>query len=57
MRPKTKRKRRDDAFISIKIVEEAKPLLTKYIGQLRKRYATHGTLDYALSQGMKNVLF
>ncbi|MBT2560069.1 site-specific integrase [Pedobacter sp. ISL-68] len=54
-RSKTKRKRRDDAFISIKIVEEAKPLLMKYIDKLRKRYATYGTLDSALSKGMKEI--
>ena len=54
-RAKTKRKRRDDAFISIKIVDEAKPLLIKYIGKLSKRYANYGTLDSALSKGMKEI--
>lgn len=54
-RTKTRRKRRDDAFISIKIVEEAKPLLIKYIDKLRKRYATYRTLDSALSKGMREL--
>jgi integrase len=54
-RTKTKRKRRDDAFISIKIVEEARLLLIKYIGKLQERYATYGTLDSALSKGMREV--
>ncbi|RZK39140.1 MAG: recombinase [Pedobacter sp.] len=54
-RTKTKRKRRDDAFISIKIIEEAEPLLKKYIGKLQKRYRTYRTLDSALSKGMREI--
>jgi len=54
-RTKTKRKRRDDAFISIKIIEEAEPLLKKYIGKLQKRYSTYRTLDSALSKGMREI--
>ncbi|RDC57322.1 recombinase [Pedobacter chinensis] len=54
-RTKTKRKRRDDAFISIKIMEEAEPLLKKYIGKLQKRYGTYRTLDSALSKGMREI--
>lgn len=54
-RTKTKRKRRDNAFISIKIMEEAKPLMIKYIDKLRKRYSTCRNLDTALSKGMKEI--
>lgn len=52
-RSKTTGVRGDDAFISIKIVPEAKPLLEKYIGKLRDRYSTYNGLDTALSKGMK----
>ncbi len=52
-RSKTTGVRDDDAFISIKIVPEAKPLLEKYIGKLRDRYSTYNGLDTALSKGMK----
>jgi len=54
-RSKTKRMRRDDAFISIKIVPEAKPLLEKYINILNEKYTTHTGLDEALSMGMKDL--
>lgn len=54
-RSKTRGKRRDDAFISIKIIEEAKPLLKKYLGKLPERYVTFGTLNTALSIGMKEI--
>jgi hypothetical protein len=33
--------RDDDAFISIKIVPEARPLLEKYIGKLQNTYSTY----------------
>src|SRR5690606_26137676 len=36
-RSKTEAKRKDRAFISIKIIDEAKPLLEKYIGKLSTR--------------------
>jgi len=52
---RTKTKRRDDAFISIKIVEEARPLLIKSTGKLQEHYANHGTLDSALSKGMREI--
>ena len=51
-RSKTESRRKDNAFISIKIVEEAKPLITKYFGNLSARYTTYGGLDTALSKGM-----
>lgn len=54
-RSKTTRMRRDDAFISIKIIPEAKPLLEKYIDVLTGKYATHTGLDEALSMGMKDL--
>lgn len=54
-RSKTKGKRKDNAFISIKIVEEAKPLLKKYMNNLSQRYSTNGGLNKALSSGMKEV--
>ncbi|MFS2185578.1 site-specific integrase [Mucilaginibacter sp. Mucisp84] len=54
-RSKTKVRRKDNAFISIKIVDEAKPLLKKYLGKLTLRYANFKHLDSALSKGMKQV--
>ncbi|SDT68734.1 Phage integrase SAM-like domain-containing protein [Mucilaginibacter mallensis] len=52
-RSKTSSLRDDGAFISIKIVPEARPLLEKYIGKLQDRYSTYNGLDTALSKGMK----
>jgi integrase len=54
-RSKTQSRRKDNAFISIKIIEEAKPLLDKYVDKLSGRYSTYGILDYALSHGMKQL--
>ncbi|RZL61705.1 MAG: recombinase [Pedobacter sp.] len=54
-RSKTQSRRKDNAFISIKIIEEAKPLLDKYVGKLSERYSTYGILDHALSHGMKQL--
>lgn len=51
-RRKTRGKRRDKAFISIKIVDEARPLYDKYAGKLQERYSTHHTLDQAINRGM-----
>lgn len=51
-RSKTTGRRKDEAFISIKIVDEAKPLLEKYMGKLSQRYSTIGNLNKALSKGM-----
>jgi len=54
-RSKTKGKRKDNAFISIRVVDEAKPLLEKYIGRLSERYSTIGALNKALSKGMEQI--
>jgi len=54
-RSKTRARRKDNAFISIKIIDEAKPLLEKYIEKLAVRYSTLGTLSNALSIGMKQL--
>jgi len=54
-RSKTKGKRQDRAFISIKIGEEAKPLLEKYIGELQKRYSNLNCFNKALSRGMEQI--
>ncbi|WP_256009467.1 phage integrase SAM-like domain-containing protein [Desertivirga xinjiangensis] len=54
-RAKTKSKRKDQAFISLKIVDEAKPLVAKYVGILSERYSTHTGLSTALSYGMRKL--
>jgi integrase len=54
-RSKTQGRRQDEAFISIQIVEEAKPLLEKYLGKLNSRYGAYDYLDYALYKGMKGL--
>lgn len=54
-RSKTSGLRHDGAFISIKIVPEARPLLEKYIGKLQDRYSTYNGLDTALSKGMQQL--
>src|ERR1700744_3462880 len=52
-RSKTKGKRKDKAFISIKIIKKSRPLLEKYLGRLSYRYKTYVGLDAAISDGMK----
>jgi integrase len=54
-RSKTKKRRKDSAFISIKIPKEAESLLNKYIGHLHERYCNPNGLDTALSKGMKQL--
>jgi hypothetical protein len=54
-RSKTKSRRKDRAFISINIPDIAIPLYLKYAGILQQRYATHVTLDQALSKGMRGI--
>lgn len=54
-RSKTAERRKDNAFISIKIVDKARPLLEKYIGKLTERYSTIGCLNKALSKGMEQI--
>jgi len=52
-RAKTKGRRKDKAFISIKIPDKASALLPKYLGKLKERYYSAKGLDTALSKGMK----
>lgn len=54
-RSKTKGKRKDDAFISIKITKKSRPLLKKYLGRLSYRYKTYVGLDAAINDGMKQL--
>jgi hypothetical protein len=54
-RSKTCGIREDDAFISIRIIDVARPLLEKYAGKLQTRYADHNRLDTALSKGMQQI--
>lgn len=54
-RAKTKGKRKDQAFISIKIPSEAELLLQKYIGKLQSRFSSHTGLSTALSQGLRRI--
>lgn len=55
-RSKTKGKRSDEAFISIKLVPEAEQLLAKYNKKfLQSRYAFHTSFIAALSNGMKDL--
>lgn len=54
-RSKTEGMRDDDAFISIRIVPEARPLLAKYMGTLQRRYSTANGLGTALSKGMSLI--
>ena len=54
-RAKTKGRRRDNAFISIKLVDVAKPLIERYIETFSKRYSTYNGLNTALSKGMKDL--
>lgn len=54
-RAKTRNRRKDKAFISIKIPTEARPLLIKYAGKLQQRYSTHNALDRALSIGITKI--
>lgn len=54
-RSKTASRRRDQAYISIFIPEEARSLYTKYAGTLQERYASHSGLDHALAFGIKKI--
>ncbi|WP_199121438.1 phage integrase SAM-like domain-containing protein [Pedobacter sp. ASV28] len=54
-RSKTRDKRKDNAFISVKLVDDARPILEKYLGKLAVRYATIGGLNKALCLGMREV--
>jgi len=54
-RAKTRTRRKDGAFISIKLIDEAKPILRKYIGSFAERYKNYDGLDTALSAGMQQL--
>ncbi|WP_462268063.1 site-specific integrase [Mucilaginibacter sp.] len=54
-RSKTRSRRRDRAFISVNVPEPAIPYFNKYAGQLQVRYASHVSLDRALSIGMRAI--
>jgi integrase len=54
-RSKTARQRKDNAFVSIKIINEAVPLLNKYVDHLSLKYKSSLGLDTALSKGMKEL--
>jgi integrase len=54
-RSKTKRRRKDGAFISIQLIPEASPLLFKYVNRLQSRYAESGNFNKALNKGLKEI--
>jgi len=57
-RAKTSSRRTDNAFISVKITKESKPLLEKYTPEyLQNRYASHEGFTSALSAGHKGSGF
>ena len=49
-RSKTKNKREDQSFISIKVVDEAKPLIEKFAGKLQRRFASQKTMNNMVSK-------
>lgn len=54
-RAKTRDRRKDEAFISIKVIPEVRPLLKKYAGELQKRYSTKDGLNKAIDDGLKVI--
>ncbi|SEO99391.1 phage integrase SAM-like domain-containing protein [Mucilaginibacter sp. OK283] len=54
-RSKTRKRRKDSAFISINLIPEASPLLFKHIGRLRERYAESSNFNKALNKGLKEI--
>lgn len=52
-RQKTENKRSDKAFISVKLIDEAKEIYHKYIGNLN--YSNGGSLNNAIYYGMKKL--
>jgi integrase len=54
-RAKTKGRRKDNAFISVKLIDEAKPLIKNYIETFPNRYSNYNGLNTALSEGMKDL--
>lgn len=51
-RSKTKGKRKDKAFFSVKLIDIAKPLYYKYAGTLQKRYTATSGLNQAINKGI-----
>jgi hypothetical protein len=54
-RSKTKGKRKDRAFISIKVLEHAMALIEKYKYRLNDEYSEIGNLNKALNKGLKVI--
>ena len=54
-RTKTESRRKDGAFISIKLVRPAKKLLNKYLGIPALRYSTSENFDHALNEGLRII--
>ena len=54
-RSKTKSRRKDGAFISVKLIPEASPLLFKYLNRLKDRYAESENFNKALNKGLKEI--
>jgi integrase len=54
-RSKTKGKRKDKAFISIQIPDEATPIIEKYMNTLSLKYAGPDNLNKALNKGLEAV--
>ncbi len=55
-RSKTKDKREDAAFISIKVIPEAKELIKKFAGTIQKRFKTQRGLNNLVWDAFKNEL-
>ncbi|WP_069660024.1 site-specific integrase [Arcticibacter eurypsychrophilus] len=54
-RSKTCLIRKDNAFISIKVIPKAKKLSEKYAGRLQSRYNTISNLNRAIGKGMLQI--
>jgi integrase len=54
-RSKTKSRRKDKAFISIKLIPKAALLLFKHINRLQIRYADANNFNKALSKGLQEI--
>ncbi|PPL04903.1 site-specific integrase [Parapedobacter indicus] len=54
-RSKTMKDRRDDAFISLLIPDEARPIIARYAGVIQTRYADNLILNSAIAEGMRNM--
>lgn len=54
-RKKTESQRTDKAFISIKLIDEAKDIYRKYAGKLQSMYANGGSFNNAISEGIKRL--